>query len=251
MIGARQTADAAKARVSEALAAGKRRVPGQAGRGPGGVIGVLALQRFAGNSAVSALMAAKAKSPGEHAIAEIDAAVTELRQNEPAIETVERGLKAAQAAGVPVELEGPKPPASALAVTMTGFGPASVAPKKAVPPPKAVPAFSPLGRAAAKPPRARGRGTTAPAAAGAIAGAGPALPATETAPLAADQLLQPPVAPTATRPEQDPSFARVVGDVHHFARDKRAHPPAAAKADEAQSAALGPADDLAGQAKAA
>ena len=36
-----------------------------------------------------------------------------------------------------------------------------------------------------------------------------------------------------------------------FAKAKRAHPPAAAKAKEAQDAALAPADDLAGQAKAA
>ena len=47
-----------------------------------------------------------------------------MRRDEPAIDTVEKGLKRAKAVGVPVELEGPKPPPSALAVTMTGFGPA-------------------------------------------------------------------------------------------------------------------------------
>src|SRR5947209_9958022 len=121
MTGARRTAETSRAAVSEALTGGKRRVGGRApivGRGA-----LLALQRNAGNAAVSALMAARMRFPGEQAVAEIDAALKEIRRDEPAIETVEKGLKAAKAAGVPVELEGPKPPAAALAVTMTGFGP--------------------------------------------------------------------------------------------------------------------------------
>jgi hypothetical protein len=76
-----------------------------------------------------------------------------VRQEEPAIDTVEKGLRAAQAAGVLVDLDGAaqKPPAAALEVTRTGFGPESVPPQKPVPPPKPVPAQSPLGRAAAVP----------------------------------------------------------------------------------------------------
>ena len=44
---------------------------------------------------------------------------------------------------------------------------------------------------------------------------------------------------------------RSPGNVKAFAKDKRAHPPAASKAKEAQDAALAPTDDLAGQAKEA
>jgi hypothetical protein len=53
------------------------------------------------------------------------------------------------------------------------------------------------------------------------------------------------------RPEDDPAFAQVTGDIKAFARDKKAHPPASSKAKEAQGAALPPAGDLAGQARAA
>jgi hypothetical protein len=210
------------------------------------------LQRNAGNSAVNALLAAKLNSPGGEAVGEIDAALKEIRHDEPAIDTVEKGLKAAKAAGVPVDLEGPKPPASALAVTTTGFGPGSVAPKKPVPPPKSVPAKSPLGKAGAKsrkPGKSGGAGGGAGTVGSAPAGGGGAAP--EMAPLSSDQLLQPPVAPTGVRPEQDPAFTQVTGNVKGFAKAKRAHPPAASKAKEAQDAALAPTDDLSGQAKAA
>jgi hypothetical protein len=71
------------------------------------------------------------------------------------------------------------------------------------------------------------------------------------APLPAGQLLQPPVPPATVRPEDDPAFTHAAANVKRFARDKRAHPPAAWEAGEAQDAALPPADDLAGQAKAA
>ena len=91
------------------------------------------------------------------------------------VETVEKGLRAAKAAGVPVDLDGAaqKPPASALAVVRTGFGPEAVPAKKPVPPPRPVPKVSPLGRSAAtaaKPvaPKGPARGaapTAAPAAA--------------------------------------------------------------------------------------
>ena len=111
---------------------------------------LIALQRSAGNAAINALMAGRLRFPGKQATADIDSALREIRRDEPVIDTVEKGLKAAKAAGVPVDLEGVRPPASALAVKTTGFGPGSVPAKKPVPPPKKVPAVSPLGRAAAK-----------------------------------------------------------------------------------------------------
>jgi hypothetical protein len=199
----------------------------------------------AGNAAVNALLLGRLKAPGR---AEIDAALDEMRRGEPVIDTVEKGLMAAKSVGVPVDLEGAKPPPSALAATTTGFGPASVAPKKPVPPPKPVPAKSPLGMAAAKRVPGGGAGArgaapmAAPTGGGAMAG---------PAPLSAGQLLQPPVPPKPVKPEQDPAFKAVTSNVNAFAKEKRAHPPAAAKAKEAQGAAVAPADDIAGQAKAA
>src|SRR3954469_12419387 len=126
MSGARRPADTARTELTTALADGKRRAGG--GRSPvaAGPAALLALQRSAGNAAVSALMSARLKFPGEQAVTEIDAALREIRRDEPAIDTVEKGLRAAKNTGVPVDLEGPKPPAGALAVTKTGFGPASV-----------------------------------------------------------------------------------------------------------------------------
>ncbi|MEE6166061.1 MULTISPECIES: phage tail protein [unclassified Mycolicibacterium] len=230
--------------VTDALVAG--RAQARRPRPQPGVTGLAALQRAAGNAAVNALLLGKLRAPGKE---EIESALGEMRRDEPAVDTVEKGLKAAQAVGVPVELEGPKPPASALAVTTTGFGPASVAPKKPVPPPKPVPAKSALGKAAA-----------APAKRGAAAGGGgraaaPALPAGAAAPgpaaLSADQLLQPPVAPPGVKPAQDPAFGAVTGGVRSVAHDKRSHPVAGSKAKEAQDAAVAPSDDIAGQAKAA
>jgi len=244
------TADFAKAEVGDALADGKRRNGRNGARAAEVPHAVLALQRDAGNAAVSALMAAKLKSPGDQAVSDIDGALREIRKDEPAIDSVEKGLKAAKAAGVPVELEGPKPPASALAVTTTGFGPAAVPAKKPVPPPKPVPKVSPLGKAGAKAAKSGGhaKGGGAPPAPPAEHAAAPAM---APAPLSGDQLLQPPVAPTGVRPEDDPAFTAVTGNVKGFAKAKRAHPPAASKAKEAQGAALAPTDDLTGQAKAA
>ena len=57
--------------------------------------------------------------------------------------------------------------------------------------------------------------------------------------------------PAGVRPEDDPAFTAVTGKVKATAREKRAHPPAAAKAKEAQDAALPPAGDIGSQAKAA
>src|SRR5580765_2916498 len=111
MTGSRQTVDARRADVSDALVEGKRTAAGNSRPAAGGPRHVLALQRSAGNAAVSALMAAKLKSPGERANADIDVALREIRRDEPAVDLVEKGLTAAKAAGVPVDLEGTKPPA--------------------------------------------------------------------------------------------------------------------------------------------
>ena len=247
MGGARQTADTAKAQATDALKAARPKT-----RPPNvGPLAVLALQRAAGNSAMSALMAGRLRFPGKQAVADIDGAMRELRRDEPAVDKVEKGLKAAKAAGVPVDLEGIRPPPSALAVTTTGFGPGNVPAKKPVPPPKKVPAVSPLGRAAAKKsaPAGKGKRGAKPAPA-ALAGEVPAV-AQAPAPLAADQLLQPPVPPGRARPEDDPSFTQVTSKVKATAKAKRAHPPATSKAKEAQDAALAPSGDLGSQAKAA
>src|SRR6185312_15567115 len=202
-------------------------------RAPGNSVGLRTLQRTAGNAAVNALLMGKLRAPAK---SEIDAALREMRRDEPAIDTVEKGLKEAKAVGVPVELEGPKPPPSALAVTMTGFGTAAVTPKKPVPPAKPVAAKSALGKAGAKPAKKSGAGggavqgataKAAPTGGGAVAG---------PAPLPADQLLQPPVPPKPVKPEKDPAFAAVTSNVKDFGKDKRAHPPAASKAKEAQDA---------------
>jgi hypothetical protein len=249
MVGVRQTADAAKARVNDTLNDARPRSRRRAESSTVGPPAVLALQRRAGNAAVSALMAGRMRFPGDRAVADIDGALRELRRDEPAADTVERGLKAAKAAGVPVDLEGVRPPASALAVTTTGFGPGSVPAKKPVPPPKKVPAVSPLGRAGAKKAasaRKGGGGTNR--AAGDTAGA-TTMP--ETSGLPADALLQPPVPPAQVRPDDDPAFTQVTGKIKTAGRQKRAHPPAAAKAKEAQDAALPPAGDIGSQAKAA
>lgn len=246
----------ATAPVSEALAEGRRK---SAPTGPrGNAARVLALQRAGGNAAVTALLEGKAKSPGDEAVGHIDAALQELRGDDPVIDTVEKGLKAAEAAGVPVQLEGPKPSPSALAVTMTGFGPDSLAPPGPAPSPKPVPATSRMGTAAAK---AADRGAGAGAnGAGANGAAPPSATAVETngavgatfaTPLSADQLAEPPVPPTGVAPTEDPAFNRVSGNVSSVASEKRAHPAASAKAQEAQNAAEPPTGDIAGQAKAA
>ncbi len=253
MTGARRAADPAKASVSDALVEGRRRVSDRPPRPAPGPPSMLALQRLAGNAAVNALIAGRMRFPGEQAVADMNGALKELRGDEPAIETVEKGLKAAKAAGVPVDLEGVRPPASALAVKTTGFGPGAVPAKKPVPPPKKVPATSPLGRAAAKARAVSGQAKAAGKTAG--AGAAPTAAANAgamgSAPLAAEALLQPPVRPSGVRPEEDPAFTAVTGKVKATAREKRSHPPAAAKAKEAQDAALPPAGDIGSQAKAA
>ncbi|WP_175347886.1 phage tail protein [Cellulomonas humilata] len=241
--------------VGGALVEGRRRAVGGPSRAAGGPLGLLALQRAAGNAAVSALMAAKLRGPSSQATGAIDSALREIRQDEPAIDVVEKGLVAARDTGVPVDLEGPKPPASALAVTRTGFGPESVPSKKPVAPPKPVPAKSPLGRAGVKGGAGvkgagtGGHGPSASTPGTGAAGGGPA--AAGPGVLPADARLLPPVPPAGTSPAQDPAFRAVSGGLAGSARGAKAHPSAASKATEAQDAAVPPTDDVAGQAKAA
>lgn len=243
--------------IGEHLAEGRERA--RAKVRPGGARGLFALQRAAGNSAVSALLAGKLKSSGD-SVSDIDKALSEVRGNEPDIGIVEKGLKATKAAGVQVDLEGEsnKPPASALAVATTGFGPGAVAPKKPVPPTKPVKPVSPLGKAGAKAPKPAGPGKGGakggpPGKAPTIGGGGGAAAAAPVAPapLSKDKLLQPPVAPPGVKPSEDPAFAQVKGNVKGFASTKKAHPTAESKAKEAQGAALAPTDDVSGQARAA
>ena len=112
MAGGHQTADTVKAQRQRR--ADERPAPGSCAVAeslPPGPQAVLALQRAAGNAAVNALMAGRMRFPGDQAVADIDGALRELRRDEPAVDTVEKGLKAAKAAGVPVDLEGVRPPA--------------------------------------------------------------------------------------------------------------------------------------------
>ena len=203
--------------VGERLVEGRRRA--QRPSRPGGAAAVFALQRFAGNSAVSALMAGKFRTSGDD-VADIDKALREVRGDEPDLPIVEKGLKATKAAGVPVDLEGEanKPPATALAVTKTDFGPSAVVPKKPVPPTKPTKPVSPLGKAGAKAPKPAGPAKPPAAKApGAGGGGGGAAASMAPAPLAAEKLLEPPVAPAGVTPGEDPAFKQVKGNVTGFA----------------------------------
>ncbi|HMR20578.1 MAG TPA: hypothetical protein PKE46_00440, partial [Micropruina sp.] len=124
----------ARAPADQALRRG--RAPARSGAAPLGAAAILALQRAAGNEAINALMLGQLRMPGPQAAREMAEARTELHRDEPVVDKVEKGLKAARALGIPVDLDGIKPPASALAVTSSGFGPGAVAAKKPVPPPK-------------------------------------------------------------------------------------------------------------------
>ena len=110
MAGGRKTADAVKAQANDALTEARPRARGSAGSLPPGPAAVLALQRAGGNAAVNALMAGRMRFPGDQAVADIDGALRELRRDEPAIDTVEKGLKAAKATGVPADVSPPDPP---------------------------------------------------------------------------------------------------------------------------------------------
>ena len=232
----------ARAPADQALRRG--RAPARSGAAPLGAAAILALQRAAGNEAINALMLGQLRMPGPQAAREMAEARTELHRDEPVVDKVEKGLKAARALGIPVDLEGIKPPASALAVTSSGFGPGAVAAKKPVPPPKNTPPVSPLGKAAAK---------KAPAAKAAGPARTPNPPAqgAELAPQPTVDPYQPPAKPTLVRPVDDPAFVAVTGRVKTTAKQKRAHAPASAKAKEAQDAAIPPTNDIGSQAKAA
>ena len=235
-------------RSREAAASALRR----AAAAPAGRLGgVAALQRSAGNAAVGALLAGRLRSPGGDKVADIERALAQVQGSDPDVPVVEKGLKAAQEAGVPVDLDGAdqKPPASALAVTRTGFGPEQVAAKKPVPPPKPTPAASPLGKAAARAPRPPARAARpAPRVRPAPA---TGLPPATAGPLAPGQRLEPPAPPSRTTPQDDPAFVAVTGQAKALAAAKKHHAPASAKAAQAQGAALAPADDVAAQGLAA
>ena len=68
------------------------------------------------------------------------------------------------------------------------------------------------------------------AGAGASTGSAPAT-------LSSDQLLQPPAPPIGPAPEEDPAFNQVKGGIKAVGADKRAHPTAASRAQQAQNAA--------------
>ncbi|MCK0113068.1 hypothetical protein MWU75_13035 [Ornithinimicrobium sp. F0845] len=274
MGAARQMTDPARRQAARALEGARRRTDGPTHGASGGThsggAALLALQRRAGNAAVSALLTGKGRAEGAPA-ERMEEALGQLRREDPAIDVVETGLKEAKAAGVPVDLEGTPPPAAALAVTLTGFGPGSVAPKKAPLPPKSVPKVPALGKAAkGAGAAAKGKGGAAAAkgkggaeAKGKVSGGGPGpvpkggagAPAGPTASpaagLAPDQVTQPPVPPPGILPGQDPAFTAVTGGLSGAAATARAHGPAAAKAKEAQAAAMPPAGGLAAQAEAA
>ena len=219
-------------------------------------LSLTALQRSAGNAAVAALLAAKSRPGGSDKVSQIDAALVEARKAEPELGALEKGLAAAKEVGVAVDIDGAdkKPPAAALAVTKTGFGPSTVPAKKPTPPPKPVPPVSPLAKGTkAKPLAKGGKGSQTDKAGPASTGvaAGLAGGAAKLAASGAVDVLAPPSPPARLRPEEDPGFTAVVGAVGSFASAKKSHPSAASKAQEAQSAALAPTDDVESQAKAA
>ena len=181
----------------------------------------------------------------------LDAAIGQARRGDPDLQVLEDGLRAAKSIGVPVDIDGAdkKPPASALAVNKTGFGPAAVAPKKPTPAPKPVPRLSPLAKGAGarptggKPGSGSGHVSTIKPSAG-----GAAVTALARGPV---DMLAPPAPPQRLHPQDDPAFKAVSGAAKTYAKSKRAHPSAASKAKEAQAAALAPANDSASQAEAA
>ncbi|MEO7000000.1 MAG: hypothetical protein ABI112_18135 [Terracoccus sp.] len=251
------------AAVTSALKEGHRRAQAaerplasrRASSGAGSLpLSLIALQRSAGNAAVTALLAAKGRPGGGDRVSEIDAALVQAHRGEPDLDTLERGLMVAKAVGVAVDIDGAdkKPPASALAVTKTGFGPSTVAAKKPVSPPKPVRPVSPMAKGALLKPVVKvGTGAQFAGAAGPAPATGSTAAGTQTAAAGPVDILAPPTPPARLRPEQDPAFTAVTGAVGSFAAAKRAHPPAASKAQEAQSAAVAPSNDTDSQAKAA
>src|SRR6476620_7913807 len=148
------------------LKEGRRRAhvpaPPPAARLAGGAasssLSLTALQRSAGNAAVAALLAAKSRPGGNDKVSQIDAALVQAGKAEPELGVLEKGLAAAKEVGVAVDIDGAdkKPPASALAVTKTGFGPSTVPAKKPTPPPKPLPPVAPLAKGTKAKPLAKG-----------------------------------------------------------------------------------------------
>ena len=181
---------------------------------------------------------------------DIDGGAEGAAERRAGVDTVEKGLKAAKAAGVPVDLEGVEAAGVGAGGDHHRLRAGTVAPKKPVPPPKPVPAVSPLGKAAAKPAEGEAggghRAARRPAAGAPVRGGCGRRPAVGGPAAAA--------AGQATRRRArraTPRSPRSRRTSRRFAKAKRAHPPAASKAKEAQDAALAPTDDLTGQAKAA
>ena len=235
-----------RAAATETLISGRERAGGNP---PAGQRDLLSLQRRAGNQAVNALLLARGRFPAPAAVADIDTALRELRHDEPAVEPVEKGLRTAKALGVPVDLEGPKPPPGALAITRSGFGPGAVPAKKPVPPTKPVPPKSPLARFTGKTDRSPSRPPAGPPPAQPAPQVAAATPEATTA----GQLIDPtapPAPPGFVRPDDDPAFGQVKRQVGAAGKHQRTHPSASNQAKQAQDAALPPTDDLGAQAKA-
>ena len=142
--------------VTDALAGGRRSTAGARGHvAPAGLVG---LQRAAGNAAVSALIAGRLKLPSVEAAKNIDAGLRKSGHDETMIDTVEKAIKPAKAAGASVEIEARRPPSTTLPLSRTGFGPASAAPKNPVLPTTSVPTVSRRDDPAAKGGKAAGGG---------------------------------------------------------------------------------------------
>ncbi len=166
MVGARQSADAAKAQASDALTKARPRARPRAERlaaGPGGRPGAAARARERGGQRVDGRTDAVPRQAGRRRH-QRRTAVSFAATSRP-IDTVEKGLKAAKAAGVPVDLEGDTPAAfGARGDDHRLRAGRRVRPRSRCRRPKKVPAVSPLGRAGAKKaaPRRRRQGRRTP-----------------------------------------------------------------------------------------
>ena len=246
----RRSLGVTRAAMTDALAAGRQRTTGSPAGSPGRGGALLALQREAGNAAVSALLAARMRGPGDAAIVEIDGALVELRARRARRRARRARSQAGQgrrhrrrSRGDEAARVGARGHHDRLRSERRRDEEARAAAEAGAP-------VSPLGKAAAAKPKVAGPAQAGPAPLPAMGATAPAA-APAQARLTPDKLLRPPVPPPGVKPAQDSAFAQVKGNVKGFAAAKRAHPPAASKAKEAQDAAVAPSDDLAGQAKAA
>ncbi|WP_147414559.1 HNH endonuclease signature motif containing protein [Rhodococcus rhodochrous] len=182
--------------------------------------------------------------------ADIDAGLRETRKDEPDLPVLEAGLRAAKAVGVAVDIDGAahRPPASALAVVITGFGPAAVAAAKPPPAPKSAPARSPLPSG---PPQGKGPSQKGKDAGVQIDSARSGSPAAIASAGLVPDPFRLPVPPMPVHPFADREFRAVTGTMGRYATAKKSHPSPRDKAKEAQDAAAAPAGDMDAQAKAA